>query len=38
MWCAHHAEHRYLRPHVYSYTSDGLYAEESRPYRATPEK
>jgi nucleotide-binding universal stress UspA family protein len=38
MWCARHAEHHYLRPHLYAYTSDGVYSAETTAYASTPEK
>lgn len=38
MWCDRHAEHHYLRPHAYSYVSDGLYAAETTAYQATPDR
>lgn len=37
MWCARHSESHYLRPHRYSYTSDGIYSSDSTPYGSTPE-
>lgn len=38
MWCARHAEHHYLRPHLYSYVSDGIYAAETTAFESTPER
>jgi nucleotide-binding universal stress UspA family protein len=38
MWCTPHAEHRHLRPHVYSYSSDGLFSADTTSYASTPEK
>jgi len=38
MWCARHSEHHYLRPHLYSYTSDGIYSSDTAAYEATPER
>lgn len=37
MWCARHAEH-HLRPHRYSYASDGIYAPDTEVYESTPER
>lgn len=36
-WCARHSEH-HLRPHRYSYSSDGLYSSETEAYEFTPER
>lgn len=38
MWCERHAEHHYLRPHVHTYTSEGIYSAETRVYESTPER
>ncbi|MFT3773984.1 MAG: universal stress protein [Minicystis sp.] len=38
MWCAHHAEHHYLRPHLYSYVSDGIYSADTQAFESTPER
>jgi hypothetical protein len=35
MWCARHSEH-HLRPHTYSYASDGIYSPETTPYASLP--
>lgn len=37
LWCARHSEH-HLRPHRYSYVSDGIFSSDSTPYEATPER
>jgi nucleotide-binding universal stress UspA family protein len=34
-WCARHSEH-HIRPHRYSYVTNGMYSSESEPYQATP--
>ncbi|MGK4005184.1 universal stress protein [Sorangium sp. So ce1036] len=36
LWCARHAEH-HVRPHRYSYATNGIYASSSAPYQATPD-
>jgi nucleotide-binding universal stress UspA family protein len=35
-WCARHSEH-HVRPHRYSYVSDGIVGEGSQAYESTPE-
>jgi nucleotide-binding universal stress UspA family protein len=37
LWCVRHSEH-HLRPHRYSYTSDGIYGPETAAYASTPER
>lgn len=37
LWCARHSEHHYLRPHHYSYASNGIYAAETTAYQSTPD-
>lgn len=36
-WCVRHSEH-HLRPHRYSYVTNGIYSSDSEPYQATPER
>ncbi|MGK3994313.1 universal stress protein [Sorangium sp. So ce1024] len=36
LWCARHAEH-HIRPHRYSYATNGVYAASTAAYQATPE-
>ncbi|WP_438001588.1 universal stress protein [Sorangium sp. So ce185] len=36
LWCARHSEH-HVRPHRYSYATNGVYATSSAAYHATPE-
>lgn len=36
LWCARHSEH-HVRPHRYSYATNGVYAASSAAYQATPE-
>lgn len=38
MWCERHSEHHYLRPHLYSYVSDGLYSADTTAFESTPER
>jgi len=35
LWCARHSEH-HLRPHTYSYASDGIYSPDTTAYASTP--
>jgi Universal stress protein family len=35
LWCARHSEH-HLRPHRYSYASDGIYSPDTTAYASTP--
>jgi nucleotide-binding universal stress UspA family protein len=35
LWCARHSEH-HLRPHRYSYSSDGAYSADTAAYASTP--
>jgi nucleotide-binding universal stress UspA family protein len=37
LWCARHSEH-HLRPHRYSYVSDGIFSAETTPYEFLPER
>jgi nucleotide-binding universal stress UspA family protein len=37
LWCARHSEH-HLRPHRYSYVSDGIFSAETTPYAFLPER
>jgi nucleotide-binding universal stress UspA family protein len=36
-WCARHSEH-HIRPHRYSYVTNGVYSSDTEPYEATPER
>ncbi|WP_437718256.1 universal stress protein [Sorangium sp. So ce448] len=36
LWCARHSEH-HVRPHRYSYATNGVYAASSAAYQSTPE-
>jgi hypothetical protein len=36
LWCARHSEH-HIRPHRYTYVSNGIYSAETTAYEATPE-
>jgi len=36
IWCARHSEH-HIRPHRYTYVSNGIYSAETTAYEATPE-
>ncbi|AUX42555.1 hypothetical protein SOCE26_039880 [Sorangium cellulosum] len=36
LWCVRHSE-RHLRPHRYSYATNGVYASSSAAYQATPD-
>lgn len=36
LWCAQHSEH-HIRPHRYSYVTNGIYAPSTAAYEATPE-
>jgi nucleotide-binding universal stress UspA family protein len=35
LWCARHSEH-HVRPHGYSYSSDGVYSADTAAYASTP--
>jgi nucleotide-binding universal stress UspA family protein len=37
LWCARHSEH-HLRPHRYSYSSDGINSPETEAYESLPER
>lgn len=38
LWCSRHAERHGLRPHLYSYQSEGIYSSETTAYESTPER
>jgi hypothetical protein len=38
MWCARHSESHYLRPHLYSYVSDGIFSSDTTAYESIPER